>query len=291
MVPLIIGDRMLGALSFMITGTARRYDDDDLALAEELARRGAVAFENARLYEAERVARAEAEAANRAKMDFLATMSHELRTPLNAIGGHAQLLEMGIHGAVNDAQTDALVRIQASQAHLLGLINDVLNFAKLDAGKVEYQIRDIPLAPLVGTVVALVAPQFAAKSIIFAHTCSDPLPTARADADKVRQILLNLLSNASKFTRSGGAVTVDCSRDGDRARITVTDTGVGIPAEKIDHIFEPFVQLGRSLSTAHEGTGLGLAISRDLARAMGGDLVVASVEGGGSRFALLLPVA
>jgi signal transduction histidine kinase len=251
-----------------------------------------VAFENARLYEAERVARAEAEAANRAKMDFLATMSHELRTPLNAIGGHAQLLEMGIHGAVNDAQTDALVRIQASQAHLLGLINDVLNFAKLDAGKVEYQIRDIPLAPLVGTVVALVAPQFAAKSILFAHTCSgDSLPTARADADKVRQILLNLLSNASKFTRSGGAVTVDCSRDGDRARITVTDTGVGIPAEKIDHIFEPFVQLGRSLSTAHEGTGLGLAISRDLARAMGGDLVVASVEGGGSRFALLLPVA
>jgi signal transduction histidine kinase len=290
LVPLRIGDRLLGALGLLISESARRYDEEDLALAEELARRSAVAMENARLYAAERAARGEAEAANRAKMEFLTTMSHELRTPLNAIGGHAQLLQLGIHGPVTDPQQDALGRIQSSQAHLLGLINDVLNFAKLDAGKVEDQIADVPLEPLVASVAALVAPQLAAKAIHYAHAC-DATPVARADADKVRQILLNLLSNAAKFTPRGGSVTVRCTADALATRVVVADTGVGIAREKLEHIFEPFVQVGRSLSTRHEGTGIGLAISRELARAMGGDLTVQSELDVGSSFTLRLPVA
>ncbi|WP_025414818.1 GAF domain-containing protein [Gemmatirosa kalamazoonensis] len=289
--PLVVANTTLGALSFMITESDRQYDADDLALAEELARRSAVALENARLYEAERVARAEAEAANRAKMDFLATMSHELRTPLNAIGGHAQLLELGIHGPLTDAQSEALARIQASQSHLLGLINDVLNFAKLDAGKVEFHPVAVSLHDAVCAVAALVEPQFDAKGIRHAHAGCDATLVVRADADKLRQILLNLLSNAAKYTPAHGEVVIRCARDGEGALVEVRDTGIGIPSEKIEHIFEPFVQLGRSLSTNLEGTGLGLAISRDLARGMGGDLTVVSAPGVGSTFTLALPLA
>jgi PAS domain S-box-containing protein len=291
LVPLVVARRTLGVLSFMITESAYRYGVDDLALAEELARRSAVALENARLYEAERVARAEAEAANRAKMEFLATMSHELRTPLNAIGGHAQLLELEIHGPLTDAQRESLARVQASQAHLLGLINDVLNFAKLDAGKVEFHPAAVSLHDTVTAVSALVAPQFAAKDVRHAHGACDASIVVRADADKLRQILLNLLSNAAKYTPSGGEVTIRCALDDDRGRVIVRDTGIGIPPEKLEHIFEPFVQLGRSWSTNLEGTGLGLAISRDLARGMGGDLTVESEVGVGSTFTLALPLA
>jgi signal transduction histidine kinase len=289
--PLVVGGRTAGALSFMITESARRYEEDDLALAEELARRGAVALTNARLFEAERVARTEAEAANRAKMEFLTTMSHELRTPLNAIAGYAELIEMGIHGPVTDGQREALGRIRASQTHLLGLINDVLNFAKLDAGKVEFRLAEVPVRGVVAPVGALVAPQFDAKAIRYAFEESDERLVTRADADKLRQILLNLLSNAAKYTPRGGAVRVRCAADGPRVLITVTDTGIGIPAERLGQIFEPFVQLGRSMTSGQGGVGLGLAISRDLARGMGGDLTVDSALGVGSTFTLVLPRA
>ncbi|AHG88320.1 PAS sensor protein [Gemmatirosa kalamazoonensis] len=233
----------------------------------------------------------EAEEANRAKLDFLRAMSHELRTPLNAIGGYAELLALGVRGALNGAQTDDVERIRRSQRHLLGIINDILNFARLDAGQLTYDLVDVPVADMLDDVVPMIEPQASLKAI---HFGLEPCPrTLRVHADraKVEQILLNLLSNAVKFTLPDGNVSVGCEAHDGVVTIAVRDTGVGIPADKLEAIFEPFVQVGRSLARPTEGTGLGLAISRELARAMRGDLTVRSVEGRGSAFELTLPRA
>ena len=236
-------------------------------------------------------ARGEAEAANRAKGEFLAVMSHELRTPLNAIGGYAELLEMGIRGAVTDQQRDDLRRIQASQRHLLGLINEVLNYAKLETGAVHYDIVDVRLREALAVAEALVAPQARAKGLTLTIANSPLSLTVRADEEKLRQIIINLLSNALKFTGNGGQIEITCAAAGANAFVRVSDTGVGIPADKLDMIFEPFTQVRSDLTRLHEGTGLGLAISRDLARGMSGELTVQSALGLGSVFTLSLPIA
>jgi PAS domain S-box-containing protein len=243
------------------------------------------------LFQTEREARAEAELANQAKTGFLATMSHELRTPLNAIAGYAELLEVGIHGPVTDKQRESLSRIQRSQRHLLSLINDVLNFAKLSAGRVEYEITDVPVRVAVQTVEELMSAQFQAKSLTLSRANCENDVRVRADGEKVQQILLNLLSNAVKFTGAGGTVTMSCAAHGGVVSIRVTDTGIGIPPDRLTQIFEPFVQVDRRLNSRHEGTGLGLAISRDLAKAMGGDITVESELGVGSTFTVTLPGA
>jgi signal transduction histidine kinase len=234
-----------------------------------------------------------AEAASKAKSEFLAIMSHELRTPLNAIGGHVQLMEMGLHGPITDQQREALDRVQRSQRHLLTLINDVLNLARAEAGQVEYVIESVPLAPLLGEVTSLLAPLFAARSLSceVALSASESL-VARADRDKVHQILLNLLGNALKFTPDGGCITVQAApspTSADLIDIGVRDTGIGIPAERLEAIFEPFVQLGGRTAGPRDGVGLGLSISRMLARGMGGNLVAQSAQGAGSTLTLSLP--
>jgi signal transduction histidine kinase len=234
-------------------------------------------------------ARAEAEEANHAKARFLATMSHELRTPLNAIAGYAELLQMGVRGELSDAQRDFLGRIQQSQRHLLGLINEVLHFARLETGTVHFQIDGVPIQATLAAAEALVAPQARAKGLTLKLAECPAALFAQADAEKVRQILVNLLSNAVKFTPAGGRVDVVAERRGSDVAIEVRDTGIGIPPEEITTIFEPFVQVHSDLTRPYEGTGLGLAISRDLARAMGGDLTVDSRPGTGSTFLLLLP--
>jgi signal transduction histidine kinase len=235
-------------------------------------------------------ARAEAEAANRSKSEFLAVMSHELRTPLNAIGGYAELMEMGIRGPVTPQQGEDLRRIQTSQRHLLGLINEVLNYAKLETGTVHYEVADVLLRGAVAAAESLVAPQARAKGLTLAvDECPQGL-AARADGEKLRQVLANLLSNAVKFT-DAGQVEISCRDEGERVSIVVADTGIGIPADKLGAIFDPFVQVRSDLTRPHEGTGLGLAISRDLARGMGGDLTVESRPGEGSVFTLTLPRA
>jgi len=241
--------------------------------------------------DAAQAARTEAEAANRTKSEFLASMSHELRTPLNAIGGYAELLELGIRGPVTDAQRHDLGRIRRSQQHLLGLINDVLNFAKLDAGAVRFDIEAVRVGDAIAAAESMVAPQMAAKGLRFTLPACDDVPPVRADAEKLRQVLLNLLGNAIKFTDRDGAITVAVDVAADAVRLSVADTGIGIPPEKLEAIFEPFVQVDRNLLRPNEGVGLGLAISRELARGMGGELGATSVEGAGSTFVLSLPRA
>ena len=236
-------------------------------------------------------ARTEAEAANRSKSEFLAVMSHELRTPLNAIGGYAELMEMGIRGPVTPQQGEDLRRIQTSQRHLLGLINEVLNYAKLETGTVHFDVDDVPLREALAGAESLVAPQARAKGLTLVVGDCDPALSVRADGEKLRQVVTNLLSNAVKFTDEGGRVEISCWADGERVSIDVADTGIGIPADKLGAIFDPFVQVRSDLTRPHEGTGLGLAISRDLARGMGGDLTVRSTPGEGSTFTLTLPRA
>lgn len=246
----------------------------------------------ARTEEAEHL-RAVAEEANRAKSTFLAVMSHELRTPLNAIAGYVELLDLGIHGPITDAQRDVLGRIARSERHLLRLINEVLNLARIEAGQVEYTFEDLPVGDLIAGVTPMIEPQLEKKGIAFSI---DALPevAVRVDREKGEQILLNLLSNATKFTPAGGRVSVTTvlSADApDRVHLCVTDTGIGIPREKLEAVFEPFMQVDVSRTRAAEGSGLGLAISRDLARGMSGNLTVQSTPGEGSTFTLTLPRA
>jgi signal transduction histidine kinase len=232
-----------------------------------------------------------ADDANQAKSKFLAVMSHELRTPLNAIAGYVQLIEMGVHGPVTEEQIVALDRIRRSQLHLLRLINDVLNLARIEAGRVDYNVRSVSLADVVTTVMPMVEPQLAAKGVT-SRALLDGAGTVRADREKLEQIVLNLLTNAAKFTQRGGTVTVRVRNNcgiPDRTCLEVEDTGIGIPIEMQAGIFEPFVQV--DTDNRKEGSGLGLAISRDLARGMGADLIVKSVPNQGSIFTVILPAA
>ncbi len=272
---------LLSAFVSRLTGSLRASEARITATARELERT------NARL----QAAAAEADQANRAKSDFLATMSHELRTPLNAIAGYVELMEMGLRGPVTEEQLADLSRIRHSQQSLLSIINDILNFARLESGRVEYDLADVPLAEVLAGLEPLIDPQVQARGLRCHMEDADPALRVRADAEKLQQILLNLFSNAIKFTDPGGTVALASeARDG-RVLVRVRDTGRGIPEDKLDSIFEPFTRVESTHTRTTEGTGLGLAISRDLARAMGGDLTVESAPGRGSVFTVILPRA
>jgi signal transduction histidine kinase len=317
-VPLVAQGRVIGLLAVMRRSDVEIGPDDEWllsALADQMAaplenaqlaakiQHAALLVENSRLYEAEREARREAEAAraeaerqrqeaeaaNRAKSDFIANMSHELRTPLNAIAGYVELLQMGLRGPVTAAQREDLNRIEQNQRVLLALINDVLNFAKLEAGHVQFELSDVPVHESLAAMEALVMPQLLARSLHYEYVPADPRLTVYADREKLQQVVLNVLANAIKYTPSGGQVELSASGGDDSVLIQVRDTGRGIAPEKLEQIFEPFVRIDTAYSRPTEGTGLGLAISRDLARAMRGDLTAESTLGKGSTFTLRLP--
>jgi PAS domain S-box-containing protein len=230
------------------------------------------------------------EEANRSKATFLAAMSHELRTPLNAIAGYADLLLLGVGGGISEQHKDYLQRIRSSQQHLLSIINDILNYSRIEAGQLKYDIGQVSLRGVIDRVVPMIEPQARLRNLQLERWHGPDVITV-ADRAKVEQVLLNLLSNAVKFTPAGGHIVIECGSRGDQAVMSVRDTGVGIPTEHLGSIFEPFVQVGRSLTSPHEGTGLGLAISSDLAKGMGGTLEVSSTVGEGSTFTLALPIA
>ncbi len=266
-----------------------QFSDRHQRIAHGIASWAAVALDNARVYEAERSARAEAQVASRAKSDFLATMSHELRTPLNAIAGYTELLTLGVRGPMNEVQRDYLDRIQRAEHELLALVNDVLNFVKAESGRLHFAIQPVPVRELLDGLDALFDAQLNARHVVYEWVPGDDEATVQADPDRARQVLQNLVSNAVKFTAPGGRIAVRAAARGDTVRISVRDTGVGVAPEKLEFIFEPFVQLDRDLTSPREGAGLGLAISRDLARAMGGDITAHSTPGRGSTFTLALP--
>jgi PAS domain S-box-containing protein len=229
------------------------------------------------------------EEANKAKAEFLATMSHELRTPLNAISGYTELLKLGIRGPVTEAQVADLDRINRSQAHLLGIINDILQFAKLEVGQLEITIESFPVETALAVAEELVGPQLESRRLSYIYRHGSDSVRIRADRDRFQQIVLNLLSNAIKFTPEGGTITVSWHERGDKVAIEVSDSGIGIDPAQLERIFDPFVQVHSGTTRTSEGVGLGLAISRDMARQMGGDLTVRSKLGKGSTFHLLLP--
>jgi signal transduction histidine kinase len=287
--PLRASGRLIGVIHAG-TAEARDFTEEDVILVQLIADRVAHAIERVRLLDAERSARAEAESANRAKMEFLAMMSHELRTPLNAIAGYAELLAIGLRGPLTEAQLADVQAISRNERHLLSLIEEVLTFAKLDAGRIRLEPEDVRVAAALASMSDLIAPQMEQKQLRYTLEPCDANLAVYADVEKLQQIVLNLLSNAVKFTAPGGQITISSGMHvTGSVEIHVRDTGIGIPRDKLESIFEPFVQLDGGLTRKTQGTGLGLAISRDLARAMHGDLIVRSEAGQGAEFVLTLP--
>jgi PAS domain S-box-containing protein len=310
--PLSAHGAVYGALGVISAESGRLYDEDDVALIEELGKRAGQAVQNARLftevedqrqqlqnYQAELEAQAteleesrdEANEANRAKSEFLAAMSHELRTPLNAILGYTDLLATDVHGQTNDEQKDRLARVKRSAQHLLALINNVLNFARIEAGRVEYDVRVVPVAEVLDASEEILLPQIGAKNLRYELQSSCGEIGVSADREKLVQILVNLLTNAVRHTGEGGQIQVSCERAGDDVLVKVCDTGPGIPPEKLEVIFEPFVQVEDVYQGQRSGVGLGLPISRRLARGMRGDVTAHSDRGNGSTFTVRLPAA
>ena len=281
-----------GKSRWIAWNSANRYDADGVLTSlvlfgVDVTDRREAEESQRRLAEAE-LARARAEAANKAKMEFLAVMSHELRTPLNAIGGYAQLLEMGIKGPVSGSQVEDLRRIRRSQAHLLGLINDIMNFVRLETGRVVFHNAGHKVRDLLDHIEALTGPQVRLNGLTYhAAPCPESL-MVWGDRDKIQQILLNLVSNSIKFTAAGGRIELSCEQNGAMVNFNISDTGKGIPGDKLEEIFDPFVQVNPKFTRPQDGVGLGLAISRDLALGMGGDLIARSTVGVGSTFTLQL---
>jgi signal transduction histidine kinase len=283
-----------GLRAVLIAGVSprRALDPDYHSFLTSLADTIATAIADVSAQEREREARLEAEQANRAKSEFLTAMSHELRTPLNAIAGYVDLLDAGVHGDTTSEQKKALKRIEANQRHLLTLINDILLFARIEAGRLEFDRDELAASELIESLEPLIHAQAVRKGVTYTIRECEPALRILGDRERTRQILLNLAGNAIKFTPRGGRVTLSCepTDDGEYAVFRVADTGPGIPAARQEEIFDPFSQVERRLDSPQQGAGLGLAISRDMARAMDGDITVESEPGEGASFCVVLPL-
>jgi signal transduction histidine kinase len=280
-IPMIARDHVLGAIALFSSGQRRRFNAEDLALAEDVGARAALALDNALLYE-------EARRANQTKSDFLAVVSHDLRTPLNAIMGYAELLAMGIPEPVPESARERLQRIRTAAGHLLYLLDELLGFARLEAGREEVHAEDVDVREVVGEMAAVIEPLAQAAQLAFEVDMPTTPVVARTDPDKLRQILVNLGGNAVKYTQRGSVRVVVRERAGDRVAIQVSDTGIGIAPEHLDDIFEPFWQVNEGQRSANGGTGLGLSVVRGLVRLLGGEVSVESAPGRGSTFSVSL---
>ena len=288
--PIENNGRVVGGLLVRFT-RPRVLSANDSSFMAAMSRIAGEALERARLFEAERSARNAAESANRAKAAFLASMSHELRTPLQAALGFAQLIRSGLYGPITPDQAEILGRVERSQTHLTRLIDDILDFARLEAGRIRMNVEDVSVGEVIMQLGPLVEQQAAKKGIDLQLSKPESPVVVTADRHRLQQILVNLVGNAIKFTPSSRIIRVAAGTEGEMARIRVSDNGPGIPADRLQSIFEPFVQVNEGHTRTHAGVGLGLAISRDLARAMGGDLTVESELGAGSTFYVTLPLA
>lgn len=304
-VPLKAHETVLGVL-YVIGRTPQQFCDDDQRLLSALADQAAIAIENARLYEQVRqhtekletlviertrelqAAYRKLEAASRHKSEFLANMSHELRTPMNAIIGFTRLVMRRSKDVLAPRQYENLEKILLSAEHLLALINEILDLAKVESGRMEVYPVAFALSPLLAECLHTVEPMLKREHVRLVQEVEGDLPPLYTDPDKVRQIVTNLLANAVKFTKAGTIHVVAGARNGVLV-ITVADTGIGIPAEALPYIFEEFRQVDGTTTREYGGTGLGLAISRRLARLMGGDITVQSTVGVGSTFTVTLP--
>jgi signal transduction histidine kinase len=278
-VPLRLGGETLGVLA-AYRGAAS-FSREEIRLLGALAGHAAVALRNARLIE-------ESQAAVRARSQFIATVSHELRTPLNAVLGHLQILDMEIHGPLGDAQRDAVRRIDRASRHLRGLIEEVLSFERLEAGRVELRTEEVDPCALARDVAAVIEPLAHEKALAVHVRCNGGVPPLRTDPDRVRQILINLAGNAVKFT-DAGEVRIEIAGEPGEVVISVHDTGPGIRPEDRPRLFRPFEQLHAGFSRPHGGTGLGLYLSAEYARLLGGRIRVRTAPGEGSTFSLVLP--
>jgi signal transduction histidine kinase len=233
-----------------------------------------------------------AEAASDAKAKFLSMMSHELRTPLQAIAGYCDLLLQEVSGPLNAEQRSDLRAVQSASGELVRLLNDILDFARLESGSSDIKLETVHVDAALARAETLLVPKLTEARLRYSRVACPTDLRLRANADRLQQVLLNLLTNAIKFTPAGGTISLECSGDDRFTRIAVRDTGCGIPAEHLGHIFDPFVQVDRNrIETRQRGVGLGLAISRELVQAMGGELTVASEVGVGSAFTISLPTA
>jgi signal transduction histidine kinase len=287
-VPLLREDRLLGGL-VVNRKSSGEFSPQVIDLLRTFATQSALAIQNARLFREIEAKGRELEAASRHKSEFLANMSHELRTPLNAIIGFSEVLYERMFGEINEKQTEYVGDILESGRHLLSLINDILDLSKIEAGRMELELNDFDLPSTIENTLILVRERAVRRGIELRRTIDEHLGKVRADERKVKQVLLNLLSNALKFTPEGGRIDVRAAvRDG-TAEISVTDTGVGIAPEDQAAVFEEFRQVGTA-SKKVEGTGLGLAISRKFIELHGGSIWVKSQLGAGSTFAFTLPL-
>lgn len=282
LVPMVARDRVLGAISLIRAESGDDFSKEDLGLAVDLASRAALAIDNARLYE-------EARQANQSKTELLAIISHDLRTPLNSILGYGQLMAMGIPESLPDGASQQLERMMTSARHQLYLIDQLLHFARIDAGHENIELTDIDVREVLNDAAVLIEPVAAEKDLRVETVLPAQPLIACTDPDKLRQILLNLLGNAVRYTETG-SITLEARASGFEVVVCVRDTGVGIAEEHLRHVFEPFWQVDHSQRSRGGGTGLGLAVVKQVVQLLGGRVAVSSKVGDGSTFEVHLPV-